>query len=344
MRKILLTDIRTFSIVEETKPSLSSASDVLIKISAVGICGSDVHYYKTGRIGDQIIQFPFTLGHECSGIVEEVGENVTTVRAGDRIAIDPAIFCGTCDQCLTGRYHTCRNLKFLGNPKEIEGSLKEYLILPETCCFKLPDTVSLNDGIGVEPLTVGLHASCFNQGEKSCAILGFGPIGLCTFYAQNYRNPGMDIFVTDKIDDRVSYALNKGAKWAGNPLKHNVVKEIVNHYPQGVDTVYECCGQQEAINQAIELLIPGGQLIIIGIHEEDAIEFDTHKMRRKEISVQNVRRQNEKYPEALELLAKKLIDFSGFISHKFKIDQIQEGFELVEGYRDGVIKAIIEFE
>jgi L-iditol 2-dehydrogenase len=343
MKKVILSELRKFEIVEVEKPKISSNKDVLIKIASVGICGSDVHYFKTGRIGDQIVKFPFTLGHECSGIIEEIGEKVQHVAVGDRIAIDPALPCGTCDQCQIGRRHTCRNLKFLGNPLELEGAFQEYIVLPEMCCFKLPSTVSLENGLTIEPLTIALHAVNFNKGYDNIAILGFGPIGFCTFLALKYQNPNSNIIVTDKIDQRVSLSFEAGAQWTGNPLKSNIVKEILKGYPQGLDTVFECCGQQEAINQAIHLLKPGGQLIVIGIPEEDMIEYDAHNMRRKEICVQNVRRQNEKVEEAIKLLGNGQIKMDGFITHEFTIDDIQEGFELVENYADSVMKAIVNF-
>jgi L-iditol 2-dehydrogenase len=344
MKKVVLAELRKFSIIDAEKPKILSESDVLIKIASVGICGSDVHYFKTGRIGNQIVQFPFTLGHECSGFVEEVGAKVSQLATGDRIAIDPAISCGTCDQCKLGRRHTCRNLKFLGNPLELEGALQEYIVLPEMCCFKLPETVSLEDGLTIEPLTIAMHAVHFNQGNQNIAILGFGPIGFCTYQALKYQHVNSNIIVTDKIDDRVSISIKKGAGWAANPLKRDIVKEILAKYPQGLDTVFECCGQQEAINQAIHLLKPGGQLIVIGIPEEDMIEYDAHTMRRKELSVQNVRRQNEKVEEAIQLLGNGQIKMDGFITHKFSINNIQEGFELAENYGDSIMKAIVNFD
>jgi L-iditol 2-dehydrogenase len=343
MKKIVLSDLRKFSISDEPKPEISSDTDVLVKISSVGICGSDVHYFKTGRIGDHIIKFPFTLGHEFSGIIESVGSKVKKILPGDRIAIDPAISCGICDQCQQGRAHTCRNLKFIGNPSELEGALKEYMVIPQECCFKLPETLTLSDGVIIEPFTIGLHAVDFNVGRENIAILGSGPIGISTLLALKYKFPDSNVFVTDKIDERLLYASNKGAYWTGNPLKTNIVDEILKEIPQGMDTVFECCGQQEAITQAIELLKPGGQLIVVGIPEEYNVSFDAHTLRRKEISIQNVRRQNDKCDEAIEILEKKAINLDGFISHKFHPDKIQEAFELVEAYKDGVIKAVIEF-
>ena len=344
MKKIILSDLRKFSIVDEQKSVISSDFDVLIKISAVGICGSDIHYFKTGRIGEQTIDFPFTLGHECTGIVEETGSEVSKIRPGDRIAIDPAISCGSCDQCRCGRHHTCRNLKFLGNPAELEGSLQEYIVLPEECCFKISDNLSLSDSIIIEPLTIALQAVSYNMGEDNIAVLGCGPIGICTLMTLKYQLMDSIIYLTDKIDERLSFAQTRGAHWTGNPLKSKVVDEILGENPLGMDTVFECCGQQEAMTQAIDLLKPGGQLIIVGIPEEDNISFDVHKLRRKEISIHNVRRQNGKYDEALEMMGNGKISFDGFVSHKFNINSVQEAFELVEAYDDGVIKAVIEFD
>src|SRR5512137_1373554 len=112
-------------------------NDVKIRMLVLGICGSDIHYYTTGKIGSQVVQYPFTVGHECAGIVVETGSKVTRVQKGDIIAIEPAMWCGSCDQCLAGRHHTCRKLRFLGCPGQAEGSLSEFIVMPETSCFQL---------------------------------------------------------------------------------------------------------------------------------------------------------------------------------------------------------------
>src|SRR5262245_31128152 len=126
-------------------PEIRRPDDVLIKMGAVGVCGSDIHYYTTGRIGSQIVEFPFTVGHECAGTVMDVGSEVTHLHPGDRIAIEPAMTCGKCDQCLVGRENTCRNNRFLGCPGQAEGSLSELLVMPEENCFKIDDNLSLGE-------------------------------------------------------------------------------------------------------------------------------------------------------------------------------------------------------
>jgi L-iditol 2-dehydrogenase len=316
----------------------------LIRIAASGVCGSDIHYYTSGRIGDQIVQYPYIVGHECAGTVEEIGPGVSHVKPGDRVAIDPAVSCGECAQCCSGRSHTCENLLFLGNPGEREGSLAEYLIMPEKSCFPLKKSIALRQGVLVEPLSIGIYAVGFlnNLQAQAIAILGSGPIGLSVLVAAREKGFG-PIYATDKIDDRLSVTRKAGANWAGNPDTKDVVGIIKHKKPDLLDAVFECCGEQEAIAQAVELLKPGGTLIIVGIPQADDIRFDIHALRRKEIRIQNVRRQNNCMMPAIELIDKLGSDLDFMITHVFPFDKTREAFELVEGYQDGVIKAIIEF-
>ena len=142
MKSFVLTGIRQMELIETPEPEIENDTDVLIRMKTVGVCGSDVHYYTTGRIGSQVVQYPFTVGHEGAGIVEKVGSAVTRVKPGDRIALEPAMPCFECDQCKSGRFNTCRNLKFLGCPGQSPGCLSEYFIVPETSCFPIPETMS----------------------------------------------------------------------------------------------------------------------------------------------------------------------------------------------------------
>jgi len=262
MKAAVLTGIRKATIIDVPDPELERATDVLLKLSAVGVCGSDIHYYTTGRIGEQIVRYPFTLGHECTAIVERTGRGVTRVQPGDFVAIDPAVSCGHCDQCGNGRYHTCRNLLFLGSPGQLEGCLSEFIVMPQECCFPLKPGMTFEQGVLVEPLSIGIYAVKLlnNPNAESVAILGAGPIGLSVLLAA--RDSGVaSIYVTDKIDFRLNAAKSAGANWIGNPDKSDIVKEIQTLQPPLLDAVFECCGKQEAINQAINLLKPGGTLL-----------------------------------------------------------------------------------
>ncbi len=330
---------------EVSDPQIRSPREVLIRMKAVGVCGSDIHYYLTGRIGSQVVHYPFTVGHEGAGEVVAVGKAVTRVQVGDRIAFDPAMPCGECDQCRAGRPHTCRHLKFLGNPGQAEGCLSEYIVLPEGSCYPLRENSSYEWGAFSEPLSIGTYAVRL-AGEmvgKKIAILGSGPIGMSVLLPV-LAYGAEAVYVTDKIDERLTLAKHAGAVWTGNPDKEDVVAGILEEEPPGMDLVFECCGQQEAVDQAIRLLKPGGMLLIVGIPEKDTWTFPVDELRHKEITIRNVRRQNDCVQEALDLIETGRVDVDPLITHHFPFEQTPEAFELVAGYRDGVMKAMINFE
>ena len=174
-------------------------------------------------------------------------------------------------------------------------------------------------------------------------ILGFGPIGISVLLPAQEKGAGK-IYVTDKISERLSLAEKCGAAYTGNPDQRDVVAEITGQEPELLDVVFECCGQQEAVDQAIDLLKPGGKLMIIGIPGFDRWSFSVDKMRRKEICVQNVRRQNERVTPTLEMMASGRVNVNPMVTHRFSFDRTKEAFDLVTDYRDGVMKAMIDFE
>ena len=180
MKVMQLTGIREMELFKIPTPEIKNPKDVLVRMKVVGICGSDVHYYLSGKIGSQVVEYPFAVGHEGSGVIEKVGSKVTKVKPGDRIAVEPAMPCEKCDQCKSGRPHTCRNLIFLGCPQQASGCLSEYIILPETSCFPIKETMTFDQAAISEPLAIGVYAvekSIPMQGKK-IGILGCGPIGL----------------------------------------------------------------------------------------------------------------------------------------------------------------------
>jgi L-iditol 2-dehydrogenase len=342
MKAAFLTGIEKIEIRDTPRPTLQKPGHVLIQIKAVGICGSDIHYYTRGGIGEQRVIYPFCIGHECAGEIIEVGPKVSRYKPGELVVIDPAVSCGTCRQCKQGRFNTCENLLFLGCPGQMPGALCEYLSMPVSSCYKIPPTLSPVRAVLAEPLSIALHALSFlrNPSDTAVAVLGCGPIGLSVILAAKHMGVG-SIYATDKIDSRVKAATLIGITAAGNPDREDIIEKFRAGKPGGFDAVIECCGQQEALDQAIRLLTPGGQLIIVGIPEIDRINFDPHLLRRKEISIHNVRRQNNCIARAVELLAGKGDDFDFMITHRYNLDKIKAAFQLVKNYDDGVIKAII---
>lgn len=345
MKAMRLTGIRQMEMMEIPEPVISGPKEVKIKLRVLGICGSDIHYYISGRIGSQVVEYPFAVGHECAGIVVETGPAVKNVRPGDLIAVEPAMPCWECDQCLSGRHHTCRNLKFLGCPGQAEGSLMEYIVMPEESCFPLPPKLNADHGAISEPLAIGVY-SVRKAGEikgLSAGILGFGPIGMSVLLAAKAGNIGQ-VFITDKIDERLMIAEKEGVSGIFNPLGRNITSEINNALPGGLDIVFECCGQQEAIDQALEILKPGGKLIVVGIPEFEKWSVDADKSRRKEISFQFIRRQVDCVQPCIDMMESGQIRIERMVTHRFPFSRTKEAFDLVAGYGDGVMKAMIDFE
>ena len=342
MKAAFLTAPQRIEIRDIPEPHLNGPHDVLLRIEAVGVCGSDMHYYTTGRIGSAIVEYPFILGHECAGTVIQVGAEVRGLRAGQRVAVDPLVACGRCDQCRTGRRNTCRNQLFLGQPGQMAGALAEYIVLPEECCHPVPAAVTAGLAAMVEPLSIGVYAQQLSRMEPGAkiAILGAGPIGLCVLLACRAAAE-CTAYVTDLIDERWMRAAKLGAAWAGNPGKSDVVKAVLDAEPSGVDFVFECAGKQEAIEQGVEMLKPGGALLIVGIPEVDEISLPIHTLRRNELTIINVRRQNNCMATAVELLAGGRVNVCELMTHHFALEEASEAFDLVAHYRDGVIKATI---
>jgi L-iditol 2-dehydrogenase len=345
MKAAVLTGMHRFDIRDIPAPKIVHETDVLIRIKTVGVCGSDIHYYTTGRIGTQIVEFPFIIGHETAGVVERIGSTVKRVRPGQRVAVDPSVSCGVCDQCKAGREHTCRKLLFLGCPKQLEGCLSEFIVLPEENVFPIPDQMTYEQATLSEPLAIAVYAV-----ERSglppagnVAILGAGPIGMSLFHVLRTRNAG-HIYITDKIEERLAFARTLRPLWAGNPDKVDVLKEISRAEPSLLDVVFECSGNPEAIAQGVQLMKPGGALVIVGIPEVDEVSFPIHELRRKEITILNIRRQVHCTQKALDLLASRIINMDAMATHHFTLDQTQAAFDLVASYGDGVMKAMISME
>lgn len=342
MKTAVLTKLRGIEVRDRPAPAIQREDDVLIRVRRVGVCGSDVHYYTTGRIGSQVVDFPYAVGHEMAGEIAEVGSTVTDLSPGQRVAVDPAVACGDCDQCRTGRPHTCRQLKFLGCPGQLEGCLGEYLVMPAECCFPIPESMSYDEAALSEPLSIGLYATRLagDLAGKSVGILGAGPIGLSVLLPACSQGAAR-LYVTDPLDYRRALAAEHGAHWTGSPEGRDVVGEITAETPELLDVVFECCGEQAAVDQGAELLKPGGTLMIVGIPEVDRICYSPDIARRRELTFQNVRRQNGCVQPALDLITTGEINPNFMATHHFGIDECKQAFDLVDQYADGIVKAMI---
>jgi L-iditol 2-dehydrogenase len=344
MKAMMLTGIRQMEMKDVPDPVIKSPKEVKIKMSVLGICGSDIHYYTRGQIGSQKVKFPFIVGHEGAGVVIETGSAVKRVKPGDVIAIDPAMPCHECDQCRAGRHHTCRKLKFLGCPGQADGALSEYIVMPEESCFPLSGNLKPDHGSISEPLAIGVYSVKKTGGVKGLkiGILGFGPIGMSVMLAAKTQSVD-SIYITDKINERLAIALKEGASYTGNPLKENIADQIKKKEPLGLDVVYECCGQQEALDQAVDIMKPGGKIMVVGIPEFNTWSINVENTRRREIMIQFIRRQVDCVESALKMMNNGDIDVKNMVTHRFPFDLTKEAFDLVADYRDGVMKAMIDF-
>jgi len=342
MKTMVLTGIRKIDIVEGPAPAIQHPADVLLRIIKAGICGSDLHYYTQGRIGDQIVRFPFCIGHECSAVVTDVGRQVKRFKPGDIVVVDPSISCGTCDQCQLGHFHTCRTVRFLGCPGQLEGCLCDLLVMPEDCCYSAKG-LTADQAALVEPLSIG-HYAVQLSGDvkgKKIGILGSGPIGLSVLLSARAAGASA-IYVTDRLDYRLEAARQQGATWTGNPDRADIVFDILRQEPMELDVVFECCGQQTAFDQAVKLCKPMSRLVIVGIPETDQSFFAVHDARRKGLTFVNVRRQNECIDPVIDLINEGRIKPDFMITHRFSLDQAAKAFELLGDYRDGIIKAMVD--
>ncbi|MFZ5833297.1 MAG: alcohol dehydrogenase catalytic domain-containing protein [Planctomycetota bacterium] len=346
MKIAYFTALRRIELADGPEAMLNRAEDVRLRIDRVGICGSDVHYHTHGRIGRQVVAYPATLGHECAGEVLEVGAGVEKLRPGDRVAIDPAISCGECDQCLRGRPHTCRRLRFMGCPGEAPGAVAERYVLPAENCYRIPESMSLDEAALCEPLSVGLHAVRLAgleaiESKSQIVVFGAGPIGLSVLLCLR-ATADCCVHVIEPLAPRRALALKLGAEAAFGLADQSARETMRLFAPNGIDVVFECSGDPTCVDQAQELLTPGGMLVLVGIPESEQVSFDAHVMRRKELTFRNVRRQNGCVQPVIDMIAAGKLDARPLLTHRFGLDRIEEAFELVAGYGDGVVKAMLE--
>jgi len=343
MKAAALTGIREIKLIDIPKPEIQASDDVLIRIKSIGVCGSDMHYYKEGRIGTQIVNFPFIMGHEFAGEIVEVGSDVKDLKPGDKVAVDPNIHCGKCDQCLNGRPHTCLNGIAVGVPGQVEGCNTEYIVVPDRNCFVISDSMTYDEGMLVEPFSIGYYATSLagDLKGKNCAVFGFGPIGMSVFQALKMQDV-KSTFISEKLDYRCEMADKQGADLVVNPDNEDIEikgKELAEY---GFDVAFDATGSQEAVDDAIRLLKPGGMLLIIGIPDFDRWSFRADEMRRKELTIRNVRRQNGYEQKAIDAIAQGKVDLKPMVTHRFTLEDTAKAYELVAGYKDGVMKAVIE--
>ena len=343
MRALVL--LKPGQIQMEDRPVPSPGPDeILVRIACVGVCGSDIHYYRQGRIGEQIVKSPLCLGHECSGFVTAVGSEVHGFDVGELVACEPSRACGWCTQCRTGYYNLCRNVKFLGTPP-VEGVFQEYYLFHFSQCFVVPDGISPAAAAMVEPFVTGFCSSRILRPVPShtALIVGVGSIGLsCVNMARLYG--ATTVIALDKLDNRLALAAEQGATHTLNVTSDDpldFIRKLTKG--RGVDCVYEASGAGEEVAElVVQAAAINAQLALIGIPIDDYFPLLIHHARRRGLTIHNVRRFANCYPEVLRLLAAGRIDLDAWVTHRFALDQVPQAMELAGNYDDNVVKALIE--
>jgi L-iditol 2-dehydrogenase len=328
--------------VEDLPRPVPGPGEVLLKVAAVGTCGSDVHYYVEGAIGDQVVTEPIIMGHEFSAWVAGPGGGVTGLEIGQLVAVEPAIHCGECECCRHGHPNLCPDVVFCGTPP-IDGVFAEYTAKPAENCFPLPEGFTPADGAMLEPLGIAIHTVdlAHLRPGYTVAVLGAGPIGLLTAAVARAAGAG-EIYMTEPLSYRREFALRYAADAVLDPGATDVVAEIMRLTGgRGVDVAFEAAGAADTPDQAARVARPGGKVIVVGIPSDDTMTFTAGVARRKGLTIKLVRRMKHTYPRAIALVEKGLVDVGSLATHEFPLERIAEAFEMVAGYDDGVLRAII---
>lgn len=342
MKAGLLTAIQEVRLGEIPDPK-PGPGEVLVAVRAVGICGSDVHYYARGGIGAQTVrEFPFILGHEAAGEVAAVGEGVRRARPGDRVAIEPGIPCGICEPCRAGRYNLCRAVRFLGTPP-FSGAFCELVVMPETLTHPLPPEISFEEGAMLEPLANGLFAVDLGEVRPgyAVAIFGAGPIGLVTLMCVLAAGAEA-VYISEPVAGLREAALRLGATAAFDPRAEDIVARIMDATGgRGVDVVFEAAGSVAAHQQLADVVRPAATIVPIGACVEHLVPLPLAHFRRKGVTVKFVRRFCHTYPRAIALARSGKANLRALVTHRFPLERLGDALELVEKHADGVIKAVV---
>ena len=331
----------TFRLLEQAAAD-PAAGEIQVRVEATGICGSDLHSYGEGAVGDTRCEYPMVLGHEPAGTVVRTGAGVTGWAAGDRAALEPALYCYHCEACRTGHHNVCANIRFLSNPGH-PGFFRELVNLPATNLLAIPAALSMELASMAEPLAVAMHSMKFaavGQGE-TVAVFGAGPIGLLTIACLKVAGAGR-IWAVEPVAHRREMARQMGADAAIDPAETDAALELTAETGgRGVDCAIDCAAKEQTTNQAIRAVRRAGRVVLTGIHSDALVPFEVSPMRRKELAIFSVRRSNGETGAAVELLAERAAWFAPLVTHRRPLDRIGEAFDIAERYADGVGKMVV---
>lgn len=341
MKVAVMNGIGQMGFIERPIPKPAD-NEVLVKLEYVGICGSDMHYYETGRIGDYIVKPPFVLGHEPGGTVVEVGKGVKHLKVGDRVALEPGKTCGHCEFCREGKYNLCSDVIFFATPP-VDGVFQEYVAHEADLCFKLPDNVDTMEGALIEPLAVGFHAA--NQGNahagQTAVVFGAGCIGLVSMMALKAEGISK-VYVVDIMEKRLDKALELGATGVINPKEEDIQEAVARLTDgKGVDLVIETAGMEIATRQAIHITKKGGTIVLVGYSKTGEMTLPLSLALDKELTFKTVFRYRHIYPMAIEAVETGKINLKGIITNIFELNDIQNAMDSSVRDKANIVKSVV---
>ncbi|MFT8312671.1 MAG: NAD(P)-dependent alcohol dehydrogenase [Clostridium sp.] len=341
MKVAVMNGIGKMGFVERKIPN-PEENEVLVKLEYVGICGSDMHYYETGRIGDYVVEPPFVLGHEPGGIVVKVGNNVINLKVGDRVALEPGKTCGYCEFCKTGRYNLCPDVVFFATPP-VDGVFQEYVAHEAELCFKLPENVSTLEGALIEPLAVGFHAA--NQGGahagQTAVVMGAGCIGLVSLMALKAEGVSK-VYVVDIMQKRLDKAIELGADGVINGAEQDAVKVLEElTEKRGCDLVVETAGTEITTHQAIQIAKKGATIVLVGYSKTGMMNLPISLALDKELTFKTVFRYRHIYPMAIEAVASGKVNLKGIVTDVFDFNDIQNAMDKSIQDKSNIVKAVV---
>jgi L-iditol 2-dehydrogenase len=339
MRSAVLLEPGEFRIERRDRPT-PEADEVLVAVRDVGICGSDVHYYTHGRIGEYVVENPLVLGHESAGEVVDAGDDVEGIAAGDRVTMEPGVPCEECDHCRRGVYNRCPDVRFMATPP-VDGAFTEYVAWPADYVYRLPEDVSTQAGALCEPLSVALHAC--RRGDigpgDTIHVAGFGPIGALVTEVANLRGAA-DVLVSDVVPEKLDRASERGADATVDVRERDLAAAVREYTGDGADVFIEASGAPDSIAAAPTVVRPGGTVVLVGLPGEETVALDTTRVVDRELDLRGSFRFRHTYPAAVDALADGAVDVEGIIDFEAPLADIDGAFRRVRD-RAEVIKGMV---
>ncbi|KAJ5348529.1 alcohol dehydrogenase [Penicillium brevicompactum] len=350
----VLRTVKDVVIEDRPKPELKDPYDVIVHVAQTGICGSDVHYWQRGRIGDYKLTGPMVLGHESSGVIVETGSKVTNLKPGDRVAMEPGVPCCRCDYCRKGAYHLCGHMVFAATPPW-DGTLAKYYVNAADFCYKVPDSMNMEEAAMVEPVSVAcaIAKTADLRAHQTVLVLGCGPIGvLSQAVAKAYGAKA--VVAVDVVQSRLEVAKSYGvdhtftpsrAETGADPMEHaeKVAQQMKEQLGMGdgFDVVLECSGAEPCVQLGIFAAKPGATFVQAGMGKEN-IQFPITAVCIRGLVIRgSIRYLPGCYPAAIDLISSGQIDVKRLVTNRFKFEQAEEAFELVKAGRQDVFKVMI---